>query len=523
MSQNSSAAWRPTAHWVAQGISLLLCLITALNVGAQTVFTVNDDADTVDADTADGKCSTAAGKCTLRAAVMQANRMANLGATIMLPAGVYQLGAPVNSDGEESGDLNLLIPSGAKPGATNIIGAGSAATIIDGQGSDRVFNITGARQVSISKVSIINGSVPSGNGGAILNSGGNLALSDCAVANNTALGSKGNGYGGGVDSNGPLSINGCVFDGNHASTEGGAVHSAASLIVNNSRFSANSSGAGGGISSANTLSASLVTIIGNTATSFGGGLLTSGSMANLDLSEVIGNTVTGSGAGIVVVIGATLNITRTTIAGNSTSGIKYPEAYGSAGIRNQGVLFMSNSTVADNQASGDAGGIGNRGTANVYNSTIAFNEADSDADDAGDGAGLYVYAGTLNVRNSVVAGNYLAGQQAYHDCFGVIGVYGNNKFSGMPGCTVNPVSSGTASFVGSLDELGILKDNGGPTLTVALVPPSTMVGGAVKCLDQNAVPLQTDQRGRQRPPSATCDIGAFEYNELFRSGFDPSS
>ena len=75
-------------------------------------------------------------------------------------------------------------------------------------------------------------------------------------------------------------------------------------------------------------------------------------------------------------------------------------------------------------------------------------------------------------------------------------------------------------YIGSLDELGILKDNGGPTKTIALVPPSAMIGGAVQCLDQNAIALATDERGLQRPAGTSCDIGAFEYNEVFRNGFE---
>jgi hypothetical protein len=53
-----------------------------------------------------------------------------------------------------------------------------------------------------------------------------------------------------------------------------------------------------------------------------------------------------------------------------------------------------------------------------------------------------------------------------------------------------------------------------------------MIGGGVACVDQNSVHLATDQRGRPRPPSppdplnSTCDIGAFEYNEIFADGVE---
>jgi hypothetical protein len=43
-------------------------------------------------------------------------------------------------------------------------------------------------------------------------------------------------------------------------------------------------------------------------------------------------------------------------------------------------------------------------------------------------------------------------------------------------------------------------------------------------VDQNSTFLAIDQRGRPRPPPSpsgnTCDLGAFEYNEIFHSGFE---
>ena len=68
------------------------------------------------------------------------------------------------------------------------------------------------------------------------------------------------------------------------------------------------------------------------------------------------------------------------------------------------------------------------------------------------------------------------------------------------------------------------ESNGGPTETIALAPPSLLIGNgpAEECSDKDGHHLETDQRGNPRPPAGTaCDIGAFEYNELFRSSFDP--
>jgi CSLREA domain-containing protein len=107
-----------------------LCVFTPAVLAVPT-FTVNSTADGIDDDTSDGVCHTVANTCTLRAAIMQANRAGGLGATIVLPAGTYVLERPPSgSDGEDSGDLNLTTPASGDPLIT-ISGAGASTTIID--------------------------------------------------------------------------------------------------------------------------------------------------------------------------------------------------------------------------------------------------------------------------------------------------------------------------------------------------------------------------------------------------------
>ena len=100
-------------------------------------------------------------------------------------------------------------------------------------------------------------------------------------------------------------------------------------------------------------------------------------------------------------------------------------------------------------------------------------------------------------------------------------MYGNNEFSPTVNCAVAAGSLGTATPLDTLDELGSLRDNGGPTKTIAQVPPSAMIDGALGCSDQNNVLLIDDQRGLQRYVGLNCDIGAFEYNSdvIFLAGF----
>jgi hypothetical protein len=65
--------------------------------------------------------------------------------------------------------------------------------------------------------------------------------------------------------------------------------------------------------------------------------------------------------------------------------------------------------------------------------------------------------------------------------------------------------------------LGPLADNGGPTMTHALLTepaPSVAIDWilAENCVDADGQPLTTDQRGEPRPETGgtMCDIGAFE-------------
>jgi hypothetical protein len=76
----------------------------------------------------------------------------------------------------------------------------------------------------------------------------------------------------------------------------------------------------------------------------------------------------------------------------------------------------------------------------------------------------------------------------------------------------NNVFTDATCFAGASDQvvadagLGPLADNGGPTLTHALLAGSPAIDAA-----DGAVCPATDQRGVARPQGAGCDVGAYEY------------
>ena len=58
-------------------------------------------------------------------------------------------------------------------------------------------------------------------------------------------------------------------------------------------------------------------------------------------------------------------------------------------------------------------------------------------------------------------------------------------------------------------KLGPLADNGGPTLTMALLPGSPAIDAG-----NTSLAPTTDQRGFPRPAGLAADIGAFEYGSV---------
>jgi hypothetical protein len=114
------------------------------------------------------------------------------------------------------------------------------------------------------------------------------------------------------------------------------------------------------------------------------------------------------------------------------------------------------------------------------------------------------------------------------NCNGALETYGLNLMDDRSGCTVTAESS--LGFV-SVNSIGPLQDNGGPTLTHALLAGSEAIDSThdnLGCVDETGAPQEADQRGAPRPTGARCDVGAFEFGAvvpvddlIFRDGFEP--
>lgn len=286
-----------------------------------------------------------------------------------------------------------------------------------------------------------------------------------------------------VESGGTVTLDHLTISGGR-SARYGAIYNAGTLTITDSRLSGNDAGDSGGA-------------IYND----GGTLKVSNSSLSDNLSLTFGGAVDN--------VGGALTVTGSTLAGNSTGDS------GGAIANRFGVVTLINSTLSGNSAGDLGGAIDNvGGTAAVTNSTLADNSA-------GNSGGALYNSGFVKVRGSILA-NSMGG-----NCDGSIGNEGNN-LSDDDTCGFGIGTAANGESIGDnvnprLDPAG-LKNNGGPTPTIALEPGSPAIDAIAlaDCTDQ-ATPapkkLSVDQRGFGRPDpgdvtSPACDIGAYEYGAV---------
>jgi CSLREA domain-containing protein len=494
---------------------------------ADVTFTVDSTEDEIDEDTADGNCMTNTGHCTLRAAVMSANKASGPLATIILPAGTYVLVRPIPMDpnADTGGSLKLLAPPS---GATQITIAGIGGPIIDANQIDRVFDVASGRSADISGVTFRNGLAPNAGWGGGLDNAGTLTLTGCTFINNTAV------FGGGINNSGNLSVNGSTVSGNHGSL-GAGLHNVAdgSVSSNHSTFSGNiSSGEGGAFYNdyLGWLFIDYNTISDNTASQTGGGIA-SYSTLTVGHSSVSGNSA-AIGGGLYVDGYDYAILFQNTISGNTAHGLSDPATPGQGGgiYTKSAPLYIVNSTIALNYSFSSGGGIyslmGSGTDIDIYNSTIAYNDADHDQNASGVGGGFYLQ-GTggngFNLYNTILARNTHGATGTPDDCDGdgVLKEHARNLLGSAIDCPTALISGITDPLSPLLTSLGPLQNNGGPTQTIALLAGSNAIDGtsayASVCNDFNG-PLLIDQRSY--PRTGACDVGAFEYDRVFIDGFE---
>lgn len=354
-------------------------------------------------------------------------------------------------------------------------GSGPAAAVtLHGNNAVRILQVKNNAQVTLDSLHLAYGHDAgaectysvyqlSCGGGLKIEAGAVVTLTDSAVYTSTAH------FGGGIYNAGTLWVQNVTFAGSTADSPvtgdegGGAIANAGTVHIEDSTFS------------------------GNSSSEYGGGVYNTGAMTLYD-STFTGNTAPGGTGGGIYNSGV-MTLYNNTLTGNIVSS-------GGGGIANTGTLHMENSTLSGNTAY-FGGGIYDIGVITLYNNTLAGNTATYSPSPGG--GGIAQGDGTLYMYNTVVANN------TGGDCF----IVGNSEILanvhnlvGDGSCNANAIGLVTGD-----PGLGPLADNGGRTLTHALLPGSPAISAG-----DDATCLPADQRGVSRPQGRHCDIGAYEIS-----------
>ena len=418
-------------------------------------------------------------------------------------------------------------------GDTVLDGGGHHVTI-SGADTVRVFSVSTNVTLTAINLTIDNGR--STNGAGIFNAGGTLILQGVTFQTNVATGDPG---GGAIfNQGGTVHAANCVFSGNVASnvvfasgpptSSGGALYNAGTFVASACAFLQNQAtgrafpapapeaadGRGGAICNVGVLSIDSSVFVSNAAIglwgnngqdtsgtsgspggSAHGGALFNAGVATLVNSTIVSNTCTGGGGGWGGCGPYTMSGRDRYYYGPGGNG-----GYGGSGIGG-GIcsdgypVRMTNCTVAFNSASAGVGGV--RGDGAPPGSTGANGTA----------GGAVQADGNSPLIDNILASN------SPTNCSGTVTDLGHNLSSDGSSAFTN-----TSSLKNTSPLLGPLANNGGPTLTMALLPGSP----AIDAGDDAAAP-RTDQRGYPRPFSLAADIGAFEFGWTTLQASQPGS
>ncbi len=415
--------------------------------------------------------------CTLREAIIAANTdtasggayaecPAGSGAdTILLPPGTYTLTlAGTGEDNSLTGDLDLKSDLTIQGNGFGCL-LNPTCTSINGNGIDRVFDITTTAHITITELDIVLGQVNFGGGG--VRNRGALRLKDVYFSNNSTT----SGGGGLLNENGFATLDTVGFVLNRADTDGGAIFNSgsAAITVTNSLFTFDSAG------------------------SYGGGLSNYGN-AMLSDTTLAYETVDGLAGGAIATRNS-LILDRVTLDHNQAT-----DGYG-AGIYAEFAMTLTNVTLSHNDAistTSKGGGIYvvdviGTTSANLTNVTIIRNAANV-------GGGIYNNGAAVSLRNTILDINTGGG-----NCAGSAITSLGYNLDNANTCAL----SATGDITNTDPLLGPLASNGGTTFTHALLPGSPAINKIPFGTNGCGTTITTDQRGYAR--LSPCDIGAFEY------------
>lgn len=416
-----------------------------------------------------------------------------------------------------------IITSAALTIASDTTVDGGGVITISGGNAHLVFFVNAGATLTLKDIVVTNGYNSLGDGGAIYNNG-HLVLDGTTVQNSQT---KPASSGGAIVTYGPLEATDSVIQNNTTGNGGGiyARFAPAPVTLTDTVISGNTtigSGIGGGILlwDGATLDVNGGDISGNQASS-GGGIYNSFANSSITLhgGSIRNNTAVenpsgdNNGGGIYASSGP-LAITDVTITGNMAGNLGGGADSGGGIYTSGNTTTVTGTTIANNSSVNGGGAYNDDSDVTYTNVTFSENSAYSDG-------GLKTFKNTARLNNVTFSGNS-AGHGAAVTTYLPTYVGLTNVIvasSGGPNCDFgkpldvslfNLSTDGTCSFGAGRDniadmKLGPLQDNGGPTLTHALLPGSPAIdnGTSTGC-------PATDQRGAHRPAGAACDVGAVE-------------
>ena len=453
-------------------------------------FTVTTTADVVSAS--DGVLS-------LREAVTQANATAVAdtivfapfveGQTLTLTGGELTLAQDTTIDGDQNNDgSELTISGGDVDGIITTNGFQTDVVLLDLELRDGHTPVIDAYR-GLAEA-----------GGAIYSTGASLTVTNCTLRSNTT-------YTIVVDQ----------YDANYYWGDGGAIFCDGGIVtISDSKFIGNGAGYGGAIGSS--FGSSTTLLIRDSGFYYngglGGGAISLNGTLQIENSAINGNRGgdsyfdIGNGGGIL--LSGSGSIDRCTIIGNETN-------YGGGGISFGGTqLVISDSTIANNSAYPSYGGSGGgvqvaSGNLVIRNSVVTGNVASGD-DNGGGGGGIFVGAiASLDIANSIVAGNAAYDATLPRDIAGAItlsnghNIFGSDVLGNVAGDRENIAANAIFALVDPDTGGGKLNADGIAPLRGNVANPA--LGGADRFLIGS-----TDQLGFPRPaPTGTNpDIGSVE-------------
>jgi hypothetical protein len=368
-----------------------------------------------------------------------------------------------------------------------IRGPGSGALTIDAHHASRVFEHNGTGTLSLSGLSLVNGTraADKAYGGCIYASG-SVVLDDTIVSGCSASGQT-YGVAGAILSKADVELDSSTVADSAAVAAVGEV----GMV----------SAAGGGVVALGEITLTDSVISGNvaqapTGKSAAGGVLSP--VLTAKYSTLTGNQAIAAGTATSAGIGGAAYVTQVLLRG-STVDHNVADVAGAMYVNDVGnstYTTILQSTISTNSGNLAFGGIVSKVTLNIANSTIAFNTAGSYG-----GPAVGIFSGVAAMLDStIIADNSpldLDGGGAIGGANNLIKVAGQNVTVPPGTFTLDP-------------QLGPLQSNGGRTRTHALMPGSPAINQG-----DDEIGMATDQRGLsyRRVVGNKADIGAFEVDD----------